>query len=76
MECRNFYHIIEFKGRLLSLVACFFLLTGCQQEQCKFCEVLGHKEIYIGEFCGTEDFVNEQIEAQKRLYPNYDLRCQ
>lgn len=71
-------HIIIILRRLLPAVAgaFFLLLSGCQKEKCSFCEVLGHKEIYIGEFCGTEDFINEQIEKQKRLYPNYDLRCQ
>lgn len=57
------------------LAACLSLSTGCQKEKCSFCEVLGHKEIYIGEICGTEDFVKEQIEHQRKLYPNYDLRC-
>ncbi len=57
------------------LAATMILLFSACKEECLYCEVLGHREIYIPEVCGDDEFRESAERTIVRLHAPNDVRC-
>lgn len=57
------------------LAATMISLFSACKEECLYCEVLGHREIYIPEVCGDDEFRDDARKTIIRVHAPNDVRC-